>query len=181
MLKIESLLVVFCLACPLTWAQSNGSVLKSWRLNELGKLQSSINAGATWDNIDCPIESPLNAFYVLNSEEAWAVGQNATVLRWDGEKWSELLVFSTENLLSVYFQDAQNGWAVGTNGTILFWNGLSWNPEESPTTETLIGIKRIANGSVQLTALSGLSYERINGQWKAPAPILSASMVHPPK
>lgn len=177
--KIVNLLIVFCLIGSLSWAQSSEITLKSWRLNEQGKLQFSVNEGATWEIAEYNAESRLYALYFLTPEEGWAVGQNATVVRWDGERWSEVLVFSSEDLLSVYLQDSQNGWAVGTHGTVLFWDGLSWNQEDSFTSETLSAIKRLPNGSLQLTALSGTTFERIHGKWQAVAPVLSASMVRP--
>lgn len=182
MRRTGRLLIVICMVSTLSWAQNGDSISKIWRLNEQGKMQYSVNEGLGWESAECNAEARLNAFYFVNPENGWAVGQNATVVRWDGEMWSEVLIFSTANLLSLFFQDIDTGWAVGTQGTIMFWDGTSWMAEQSPTTETLTGIKRLANGNMQITALSGSTMERSNGQWLVSfTPVLSASIDHPEK
>lgn len=182
MRRTGRLLFVIFMVSSLSWAQNGDSISKNWRLNEQGKLQYSVNERVEWKSAECNAEARLNAFHFVSPENGWAVGHNATVVRWDGEKWSEVLIFSTADLLSLFFQDADTGWAVGTQGTIMFWDGTSWNAEQSPTTETLTEIKRLANGMLQITSLTGITLERINGQWLMPVtPVLSASINHPEK
>lgn len=180
MRRTVQLLIVIFMVSTLSWAQNGDSVSRIWRLNEQGKLQYSVNEGLGFENAECNAEARLNAFYFVSPENGWAVGQNATVVHWDGEKWSEVLIFSTADLLSLFFQDVDTGWAVGTQGTIMFWDGTSWNAEQCPTTETLTEIKRSANGILQITSLTGVALERKNGQWLVPVtPVLSVSINHP--
>ena len=180
MLRFVTLWIAVFMVSAVSLAQNSENSSKIWRLNEEGKLQCSHNEGQTWGGADANVESRLNAFHFVNSNDGWAVGHNATVLHWDGEKWGEVLIFSTANLLSVYFQDAKNGWAAGSNGTLLFWDGTSWTEEVSPTTETLTNVKRTITGNLQITAQSGAIFEKENGQWKAHtapiAPVHSASL-----
>ncbi|WP_428660551.1 WD40/YVTN/BNR-like repeat-containing protein [Runella sp.] len=181
--RIVKLAVALLLVSTFSWAQNTTNTAKKWRLNEQGKLQLSLNEGATWEMSEDNVEARLSAFQFLNADNGWAVGQNATILHWDGEKWSEVLIFSSANLLSVFLQDDKNGWAAGSGGTILHWDGTSWNAENSPTTETLVNIKSLSTGALQITTLNGTTFERVNAQWhtqNAPvAPTLSASLGNP--
>ncbi|WP_298356263.1 YCF48-related protein [Runella sp.] len=147
------------------WAQApNASSSKNnWRIKD-GKIQRFF--GENWENVELPTTLPITALDVLTDDYGWAVGHNATLLRWDGERWSDVLVFTNENLTAVYLANAQEGWAVGNQGTILHWNGTSWNPEACPLTEALVIVKPLATGVVQITSQSGITLVQEMGVWK---------------
>jgi photosystem II stability/assembly factor-like uncharacterized protein len=107
----------------------------------------------------------MRALHFLSDNYGWAVGDNATILRWDGELWSEVLVFTDENLLGVYLTDVREGWAVGSKGTILHWNGISWDAEVSPLAETLMSVKPSPKGTMQIITQSGVTLVREAGIW----------------
>lgn len=182
MLRTLNVLVVIFMVSAFSWAQNASGFPAGWRLNEEGKLQYLLN-GNTWENAEYTVDSRLNDLYFVSEKDGWAVGKNATLLHWDGEKWGEVLIFSSADLVSVFFQDSKNGWAVGANGTVLYWNGTSWNVEESPTSESLVKVKQSKIGNLQLTAYSGATFERINGQWQAQtvsaSPVFSVSISQP--
>lgn len=175
MLRILNVLMVIFMAGVFSLAQNVPGSPANWRLNAQGKLQYSLNE-STWENAEYAVDTRLNDLYFVNGKDGWAVGKNATLLHWDGEKWSEVLIFSTADLVSVFFQDAENGWTVGTNGTVLRWNGTSWNVEESPTSESLVKVKQSKAGNLHLTAYSGATFERINGQWQVQKASVSSGL-----
>ncbi len=181
MQRIVKLLIISFLVSSFSWAQDTAE--KNWRLSSEGKLQHFVRDSGVWENTDCGVNVRMTAFHFVAENDGWAVGQNATLLHWDGEKWSEVLVFSSDNLLSVYFQDAKNGWVSGTNGTIIYWNGTGWNSEASPVSEALVNVKPSATGTVQITASNGAILERVGGQWQVHstpvAPVLTASINSP--
>jgi photosystem II stability/assembly factor-like uncharacterized protein len=78
-------------------------------------------------------------------KEAWAVGQDGTVLATqdEGASWvSETGVPTSENLRAVYFTPGSTGgWAVGDGGTIIATtDGKTWAQEASGTTADLLGV-----------------------------------------
>ena len=76
----------------------------------------------------------------LASGEGWAVGDNGSILRWDGASWSAVASSTTENLYGVHCVSANDCWAAGSGGTILHWNGSAWLATASGTTGTLQAI-----------------------------------------
>jgi hypothetical protein len=77
----------------------------------------------------------------LASGEGWAVGDNGSILRWDGASWSAVASSTTANLYSVHCASANDCWAAGSGGTIVHWNGSVWSaPVTSGTTGTLQAI-----------------------------------------
>ena len=90
-------------------------------------------------SVTSPTTLNLNSVFVVNNVtstttdltqlNAWAVGDNGTVVFWNGNTWSSLNTSSTANIYSVFFTNSTNGWAVGgnsTNGLIWYYNG-TWN------------------------------------------------------
>jgi photosystem II stability/assembly factor-like uncharacterized protein len=150
------------------WGQVPSTLTEktSWRINQEGRLQRMSNLGSNWETVEVPTSEKLTAFHFLSVDCGWAVGHNATILRWDGERWSEVLVFTNETLLSVFLIDSHKGWAVGNQGTILHWDGISWNPEASPILEGLISVKLASTGIVQITGESGVILVREGEFWQ---------------
>jgi hypothetical protein len=87
----------------------------------------------------------LNAVSVLSSSDAWAVGDSATVLHWNGTSWAPVTIPSLPAAVSLSAVDAlspSNIWAAGiaNAGTpnppettlIVHWNGTSWTRVPSP-------------------------------------------------
>ena len=62
----------------------------------------------------------------LASGEGWAVGDNGSILRWDGASWSAVASSTTANLYSVHCVSANDCWATGGGGTIVHWDGSAW-------------------------------------------------------
>ncbi len=88
---------------------------------------------------------PLNAVSVLSSSDAWAVGDSATVLHWNGASWAPVTIPGLPAAVSLSAVDAlsaTNVWAVGfadagvpfspqTTLTV-HWNGTAWTRVPAP-------------------------------------------------
>ncbi len=99
----------------------------------------------------------------LASGEGWAVGDNGSILRWDGASWSAVASSTTANLYSVHCVSANDCWATGSGGTIVHWDGSIWaEPFPSGTAGTLWAVSCqpltsghcYANGAGILQAIS---------------------------
>lgn len=103
----------------------------------------------------------LNSIFMLSPNDGWAVGNNGTILYWDGLEWRLVQSPTTLHLYSVFFPDPSNpndGWIVGRTDvagnfpTILHWDGIAW-----VQLDTTSGISWAAGAVGDLRSLSFLS------------------------
>ncbi|MDP2237463.1 MAG: T9SS type A sorting domain-containing protein [Bacteroidales bacterium] len=103
----------------------------------VSNYELQIDTSAIW-SIQSPGISPaLNSIYYVDNDNAWAVGDNGTILRYANGAWSAFPSGTVRNLRGVWFTDHNNGWAVGANGTILHFDGTAWTAQTSGTTVQL--------------------------------------------
>jgi len=77
----------------------------------------------------------------LAANEGWIVGDNGTILRWDGASWNTFTPSpTTEDLFDVHCVNATDCTAVGANGTIIHWDGGTWSSEISNVPTGFLGI-----------------------------------------
>jgi hypothetical protein len=95
---------------------------------------------------------PLNSVFMLQSNEGWAVGDNATILHYTVTggigTWNVVTVSGTPtlssyaNLTSIFMLSPTSGWAVGgiqstgspsAGPVIIYWDGTKWTPVATPT------------------------------------------------
>ncbi|MGM0576778.1 MAG: IPT/TIG domain-containing protein [Myxococcota bacterium] len=62
----------------------------------------------------------------------WAVGEEGSVLIWDGTWWGLQQAPTDSALRAVWARTADDVWAAGDDGTILRWDGLAWTALEPP-------------------------------------------------
>ncbi|MHB8894275.1 MAG: WD40/YVTN/BNR-like repeat-containing protein [Candidatus Geothermincolia bacterium] len=80
----------------------------------------------SWD-LPKPQGNLLGGVFPLRSDAVWAVGDEGTILFYDGSSWSADDSTTTRSLSDVTAVDSRNAWAVGESETILFHNGLNWS------------------------------------------------------
>jgi photosystem II stability/assembly factor-like uncharacterized protein len=118
------------------------------------------------------------------SENAFAVGQFGTILRWNGSSWSEdpqSTVVTGSQLNAVSFgESTTEGFAVGTGGTILHYDGSRWNTEEPPLEDAGANITSVAVSGSEAFAVAGgnLITHRSDGVWE---PASWSATAQPPK
>jgi hypothetical protein len=91
----------------------------------------------------------LNAVSVLSASDAWAVGNSATVLHWNGTSWAPVTIPGLPAAVGLHAVDALSSsdvWAAGgaSAGTpsspgrtlIVHWNGTTWKRVPSPGPST---------------------------------------------
>jgi photosystem II stability/assembly factor-like uncharacterized protein len=116
--------------------------------------------GSDWQQQTYPTSKPLNGISAVSENLAWAVGDNATIVRWDGSTWSQETVTdtitSTVKLNKVVALDQNNVWAVGQYGTILYRHDGSWQKLSVRTDPNYfvgelydISMRRVSPGSDQ--------------------------------
>ena len=77
----------------------------------------------------------------LSSGGVVAVGENGTILRWNGTAWVPEISNTTEDLMSVYCPSANECWATGTDRIILHWTGgTTWTQEYISNDGSLNGV-----------------------------------------
>lgn len=76
--------------------------------------------------------------YDVNTE-AYAVGDNGTILYWDGTIWAVVASGTTETLTGITYDDNGDLWICGDNGTLLKSTdyGVTWNAISSGVTKRL--------------------------------------------
>jgi len=82
----------------------------------------------------------ISADLRLSTADGWAVGDNGTILRWDGSAWNSTASGTTRNLNGVHCVTSNDCWAVGNQGTILHWNGSTWSSTTSGTNADLFAV-----------------------------------------
>jgi len=88
-------------------------------------------AGWCWEN-PLPAGNALYAVSGSSSSDVWAVGDNGTILHYDGQTWSAVPSGVSERLTGVWAASASEAWISGTNGALLRWDGNAWGPAGQP-------------------------------------------------
>ncbi len=94
---------------------------------------------------------------MVSPTDGWAVGDNGTIIHWDGYAWSTVPSPTTQTLNAVSMVSATDGWAVGDGGTILHWDGHAWSRIPSPTADTLRDVMVSATDGWAIGGLSSCS------------------------
>jgi hypothetical protein len=87
-----------------------------------------------WRLVPAVTGANLRDVHMVSATDGWAVGENGTVLRYDGTSWSPVNINpqpSNETLVDVHMLSATDGYIggwgeSGASGTIYRWNGTSW-------------------------------------------------------
>jgi len=92
-----------------------------------------------WTKVSSPVTTILNSVAMVSANDGWAVGENGTLLHYDGNAWISYSLPVTTTLLSVSMSSANNGWALGLDNTstyiqiLLRWNGSGWESVTNPS------------------------------------------------
>lgn len=89
----------------------------------------------------------INAELRLDAAFGWAVGENGTILQWDGTSWLAAVSNTTEDLHSVHCESTSDCWAVGNNAETIHWDGSTWTRVTSGTNGMLRGVSCDASDS----------------------------------
>ena len=121
---------------------------------------------------------PLNSVFMLQANEGWAVGDNATILHYTVTggvgTWNVVVVSGTPslspdaNLTSIFMLSPTSGWVVGgiqqplpypgawsAGPVILYWDGAKWEPVATPTMPGGISPTGLTSATLKSVYFSG--------------------------
>ena len=109
-----------------------------------------------------PSYNILNAVQVLNSNIAFAVGQNGTFLKLNGGTWSLVPTsFSNKNLSGISATSATDALICGSGGFVAHYNGSSLTQQTIGTNSGLCDIKR-SGSKAYVCGLNGAFWCSVN-------------------
>jgi hypothetical protein len=99
-----------------------------------GTISHSSNSGTGWGTTSVGTTAGLNAVWGTSGSNVYAVGDNGTIVRWNGSGLTALTSGTAQALNGLHGLSGTDIWAVGNNGTILHsTNGTAWTPTTSGT------------------------------------------------
>tara|TARA_R110000868_G_scaffold290766_4_gene550930 strand:- start:1237 stop:2484 length:1248 start_codon:yes stop_codon:yes gene_type:complete len=128
----------------------------SWSLltpSSTPSIPSDANSNRNLNGVDI-LDANSDGF----AEDGFAVGDNGTILRYNGTAWVDSPNSDNDDLYSVSILSSTEAWAVGEGGRILRWNGSTWSTVSSPTSRQLNDVKMVdtnGNGSANYGWASG--------------------------
>ncbi len=100
-----------------------------WMVGRLGAiLRGEYPYSAPWETIPNPVQIDGDMSYLHDiagsaADDIWAVGDNGTLLHWNGSQWLAVQSGSSASLRSVSVRARDDVWIGGEGGTVLHWNG----------------------------------------------------------
>lgn len=103
-----------------------------WLVGEGGAIRRMTQANMparAFENIPSPVTSDLRGLYGFAADDVWAVGDDATVLHWDGQVWTKLAspfdaAKDKPRLFAVWGSAPNDVW-IGGNGVMLHFQGTT--------------------------------------------------------
>jgi len=89
---------------------------------------------AAWTPMNSGTTEYLLDVWGNSGSDVFAVGENGTIVHYDGSNWSAMSSGTTEHLFGVWCNTGSDVFVVGAKGTILHYDGISWNSMASGTT-----------------------------------------------
>jgi hypothetical protein len=82
----------------------------------------------------------LRAVWGTGPADVWAVGDNGTILHFNGKAWTPSPSGTEENLTSVIGTGPASVWVSGEKGAILHWDGAVWRQVSAEADTTLVNL-----------------------------------------
>lgn len=194
------LLVLFgCTACPpqpagdagtsITWDAAFDTSGTGWLLNAWGASPTDVYAvggrtdagtvmhsdGAGWQRVE--VAAPLlNWAFGLSPTDVFVVGNEGTVLHFDGTRWVQQATPTRQPLWGVWGAAPDDVWAVGGDGaeqhaTLLHYDGASWAmvvlpPLQKARVGQLLKVWGTGADDVYVVGQRGVVLHRTAGAWK---------------
>jgi hypothetical protein len=89
--------------------------------------------GDEWTQVPAPGSFDVQFLKIWGAacDAVWLVGAGGTILRWDGEAWSQQESGVTTALFGISGRGRDDVWAVGASSVVLHHDGTAWAPFES--------------------------------------------------
>ncbi|MBL9118003.1 MAG: hypothetical protein JNJ83_23545 [Verrucomicrobiaceae bacterium] len=121
----------------------------------------------SWATKSTGTTQTLKSTWSLNSTNAWAVGANGTILKWNGSAWQSQASGTTDSINGVWGTSTTNVWAVTSGGKILRYNGSSWSVNATPTNFSLNAIWGADASNIAVVGDAGVCFLWNGTAWSA--------------
>jgi len=98
-----------------------------------------ITVSAGWTEMDIGTNRLLGVWGSANND-IFAVGENGTILHFNGSTWSSMSSGTSNDLRGAWGSSGNNVFVVGFYGTIRHYNGSTWSSMSSGTSQSLFAI-----------------------------------------
>lgn len=124
------------------WVDIQQNAIKIYAVGIEGTiLQGTILPGEpdiiNWDIMTSNTDENLNGIWGFHSKDIYAVGNEGTILHYDGSGWSEMKCSTDATLNGIWGSSPENIFAVGDGGTILQYEDGRWVEMECTASENL--------------------------------------------
>ena len=123
-----------------------------------------------WEN-PLPQGSHLNSIWAASANNVIAVGDQGTILRFDGSQWLPQVSGTLESLNGVWGSSANDIYAVGKTGSsssgsiVLHYDGSAWNEIDIGSDQTLHTAWGLDANNVYIGGWNGRLYNFDGSQW----------------
>ncbi len=121
--------------------------------------------GQTWYRTNTGTKEDLNDTWGTDEDNIWVVGNNGTILNFNGIRWQQHRSGTTSNLYGIWGDNEDDIWAVGDGGTILYYNGRFWQTQTSGTTRLLRDVWGADTGDVLAVGDGGTILKFDGSDW----------------
>ncbi|ETR71102.1 MAG: hypothetical protein OMM_02742 [Candidatus Magnetoglobus multicellularis str. Araruama] len=104
--------------------------------------------------VQTPTDSTLRAIWGLDHRNVYAVGDNGTILFFDGSHWHHMESQTQERLFAVWGSSANDIYVTGEKGVIQHYNGSAWESINTNIQNHLMGIW--GTSSTNIYAVGGM-------------------------
>jgi photosystem II stability/assembly factor-like uncharacterized protein len=130
-----------------------------------GKKSPTSMEEASWHEVESSVRLDLFSVFALSENDAWAVGECTTIIRWDGNEWAPTMNPTGCNARAIYSVSEDNVWAVGDEGMIIHWQGDSWNEDTTVVNATLYSLHFLSAVEGWAAGSLGVILHYYNDKW----------------
>lgn len=84
----------------------------------------------SWSIVSGTIVPPvLRSLFILSADDIWTVGDEGSILHYDGVQWNEItspIIANTFSLTDIAATSNNNIWVIGSQGVLLHYDGTTW-------------------------------------------------------
>jgi photosystem II stability/assembly factor-like uncharacterized protein len=135
----------------------------------------------TWSIASGSIVPPaLRSLFILSADDIWTVGDEGTILHYDGVQWNEITSSAIDNtfsLTAVTATSKHNVWVTGSLGVLLHYDGTTWTRITASIFDAGANLPNLLSISMSSTydgwivgnrahSSNGLIFHYHNGKWQ---------------
>ena len=125
-----------------------------------------------------PSTAALHDVWGSADDDVWIVGEDATVLRWNGVSLTVHAVPTTQTLRGIWGASPNEVWAVGDEGTILRWDGAEWSLVTSGVSVDLHDVGGTGANDLWVVGAEGTILHDDGSGWRAVPSATTKTVTH---